>query len=164
MEENEKPQMKKKARMFIAIVGIIIAAVVVVVGGYFVSPVWTTKTTATQVDVAKASDIPVGTPTQVTYSNIERDGWITKKVSHTAWIVTQDGQTFTAFDPHCTHLGCPYYWNAGENCFVCPCHGGEFDINGNVIAGPPPRALDQLGLVVTSAGQIELTGQVIKGE
>jgi cytochrome b6-f complex iron-sulfur subunit len=29
-----------------------------------------------------------------------------------------------------------------ENKFVCPCHASAFDITGNVISAPAPRALD----------------------
>ena len=40
----------------------------------------------------------------------------------------------------CTHLGCiPTYKN---NQFICACHGGIFDASGNVVFGPPPRAMD----------------------
>jgi ubiquinol-cytochrome c reductase iron-sulfur subunit len=53
----------------------------------------------------------------------------------------------------CTHLGCSPLakfvegaasglgrdWPGG---FFCPCHDGVFDVNGNVVSGPPPRPLD----------------------
>lgn len=52
----------------------------------------------------------------------------------------EDG--YRIFDNHCTHLGCPYHWEASVQRFVCPCHNGVFDINGNVVSGPPPRPLD----------------------
>jgi len=42
----------------------------------------------------------------------------------------------------CTHLGCTVYWQSDKQRFFCPCHQGMFDVNGNVIAGPPPRKLD----------------------
>jgi len=45
------------------------------------------------------------------------------------------------FSSLCTHLGCHVHWDAIENNFLCPCHMGRFDANGNVIAGPPPAAL-----------------------
>lgn len=44
----------------------------------------------------------------------------------------------------CAHLGCPVRWlvNAdGEGEYLCPCHGGIYDINGGWVAGPPPRGM-----------------------
>lgn len=42
----------------------------------------------------------------------------------------------------CTHLGCNVYWEPENVRFFCPCHDGVFDVNGRVVAGPPPRPLD----------------------
>lgn len=53
---------------------------------------------------------------------------------------TQEG--LKAISTVCTHLGCKVYWEPENNRFFCPCHGGVFDINGNVVSGPPPRPLD----------------------
>jgi Rieske Fe-S protein len=43
----------------------------------------------------------------------------------------------------CAHLGCPVRWvvveDKGE--FLCPCHGGIYDINGGYVGGPPPRGM-----------------------
>ncbi|MGI8649231.1 MAG: ubiquinol-cytochrome c reductase iron-sulfur subunit [Rubrobacter sp.] len=44
----------------------------------------------------------------------------------------------------CAHLGCPVRWITnvdGEGEFLCPCHGGIYDINGNWYGGPPPRGM-----------------------
>jgi Rieske Fe-S protein len=41
----------------------------------------------------------------------------------------------------CAHLGCPVRWIPGRGEIRCPCHGGGYDINGNLLAGPPPRGL-----------------------
>jgi cytochrome b6-f complex iron-sulfur subunit len=49
---------------------------------------------------------------------------------------------FLALSRKCTHLGCTVPWVAGEKKFICPCHGSAFDITGNVISSPAPRALD----------------------
>ncbi len=43
----------------------------------------------------------------------------------------------------CTHLGCLYSWSEQEFRFTCPCHGSQFEKNGNYIQGPAPRNLDQ---------------------
>ena len=49
---------------------------------------------------------------------------------------------FLALSRTCTHLGCSVPWFEKEMKFVCPCHGSSFDITGNVIQAPAPRALD----------------------
>lgn len=49
---------------------------------------------------------------------------------------------FLALSRTCTHLGCSLPWMAKAEKFTCPCHGSAFDITGNVIDAPAPRALD----------------------
>jgi len=49
---------------------------------------------------------------------------------------------FLALSRTCTHLGCTVPWVANENKFICPCHSSEFDIRGEVLSPPAPRALD----------------------
>ncbi|HIO90634.1 MAG TPA: ubiquinol-cytochrome c reductase iron-sulfur subunit [Campylobacterales bacterium] len=41
----------------------------------------------------------------------------------------------------CTHLGCipAYFPDTTE--FICACHGGMYDVNGEVIKAPPPSPL-----------------------
>lgn len=43
----------------------------------------------------------------------------------------------------CAHLGCPVRWVIveGKGEFLCPCHGGIYDINGGYAGGPPPRGM-----------------------
>ncbi len=55
---------------------------------------------------------------------------------------------FLAMSLKCTHLGCSVGWNETENKFVCPCHASSFEINGNVISPPAPRALDLLSIII----------------
>ena len=66
---------------------------------------------------------------------------------------TSDGVHFTAYNGHCTHLGCAFRFDPAPdpryhrqaNVFHCPCHHGIFDPKtGAVLAGPPPRPLDTL--------------------
>lgn len=42
----------------------------------------------------------------------------------------------------CTHLGCIPAYAPSEGLFKCACHGGEFDISGRNIFGPPPKPLE----------------------
>jgi len=48
---------------------------------------------------------------------------------------------FLALSRTCTHLGCTVPWEEKDMKFVCPCHASAFDITGNVIDPPAPRAL-----------------------
>ena len=49
---------------------------------------------------------------------------------------------FLALSCKCTHLGCTVPWEDEEKKFACPCHGSVFDIRGEVLSPPAPRALD----------------------
>jgi cytochrome b6-f complex iron-sulfur subunit len=55
---------------------------------------------------------------------------------------------FLAISRRCTHLGCTVPWVEKEKNFVCPCHASTFDIRGNVINSPAPRALDIYRIVI----------------
>jgi nitrite reductase/ring-hydroxylating ferredoxin subunit len=48
---------------------------------------------------------------------------------------------FRAFVATCTHFDCIVGYREEENYIFCACHGGYYDTDGNVTAGPPPRPL-----------------------
>jgi cytochrome b6-f complex iron-sulfur subunit len=61
---------------------------------------------------------------------------------------TKSGE-LKAFSAICTHLGCIVAWEQRKGVIHCPCHDGIFNpTNGNVISGPPPRALANYELAV----------------
>lgn len=41
----------------------------------------------------------------------------------------------------CPHAGCVVHWNGFEGCWDCPCHGSQFDVDGEVLNGPAVTAL-----------------------
>jgi Rieske Fe-S protein len=43
----------------------------------------------------------------------------------------------------CTHFDCPVGYKEDENCIFCACHDGYYDLDGQVVSGPPPRPLDE---------------------
>ena len=58
------------------------------------------------------------------------------------WL-SNSSQGISALYKVCTHLGCLYNWRDLEDKFVCPCHGSQFELDGDYIQGPAPRSLDQ---------------------
>lgn len=52
----------------------------------------------------------------------------------------------TVFSAVCSHLGCLVNYRKEKREFVCPCHGGRYDLSGKNIAGPPPAPLTRLPL------------------
>lgn len=58
------------------------------------------------------------------------------------YLARLDDGGFLAISRRCTHLGCAVPWVAERKQFECPCHASVFDITGNIIKSPAPRALD----------------------
>ncbi len=48
-----------------------------------------------------------------------------------------------AFSAVCTHLNCTVQYAQESQRIWCACHNGFFDLNGRVVAGPPPRPLEE---------------------
>jgi len=87
--------------------------------------------------------------------------------------------SFTIISNRCVHLGCPVQANGpvdpqnktttgvGQRKveltpvlpagFGCPCHGGQYDTEGNRTAGPPVRALDRYAYEIRN-GRLVLVG------
>lgn len=50
---------------------------------------------------------------------------------------------FIAISSRCAHVGCPVRWVDASERFICPCHGGVYDLLGRRVGGPPVRPLDR---------------------
>jgi Rieske Fe-S protein len=48
-----------------------------------------------------------------------------------------------AFVATCTHLNCTVTYQEDHRRIYCACHEGSFDLEGRVLAGPPPQPLRQ---------------------
>lgn len=58
-------------------------------------------------------------------------------------IIKRNSSEINVYSSKCTHLGCRI--NKIENGkLICPCHGSEFDLNGNVLKGPASKPLTKL--------------------
>jgi menaquinol-cytochrome c reductase iron-sulfur subunit len=52
-------------------------------------------------------------------------------------------QPYVAISNRCMHVGCPVRYVQASQRFICPCHGGIYNFQGQVIGGPPVRPLDR---------------------
>ncbi len=76
------------------------------------------------------------TPFIVPKSALEPDGRVViegKALSASILLARQD-QNYTAVEMICTHRGCAVHLQRDR--LVCPCHGSEFKLNGEVTQGP----------------------------
>ncbi len=128
-------------RLFWALAGAIGALVGVPVVGAFLSPALRPREKAQWVAVGPVASFGPE-PRLGHHVHPSQEGWVNVTAEMQVWVVERPGGRFVIFDNHCTHLGCPYHWDAAARRFICPCHNGQFDINGTVVGGPPPRPLD----------------------
>jgi Rieske Fe-S protein len=118
------------------------------------------------VDLGPIDAFPEGQFVVATFLADPRAGEVTRRAAY----IRSNGPiknlpSFTIMSSRCTHVGCPTQPNGplffkqrraertgtGEvglvptqaSGFGCPCHGSQFDNEGNRTAGPAPRALDR---------------------
>lgn len=63
-------------------------------------------------------------------------------------VINTRDKGFIAFSKVCTHLGCLVKYDKDRQLFICPCHAGIFDLEGNVVSGPPPKPLQKFAVRV----------------
>jgi len=135
---------------FGALAGLLVSVPVV---GLLVSPA--RREDAVWRALGDVEGFPIGETTLVTYLDPDPLPWAGFAGRSGAWLRRVGPSEFVAFSPYCTHVGCPVTWSPGAELFLCPCHGGSFDRNGEVAGGPPPSALQRLEVRVR-AGQVEV--------
>lgn len=79
------------------------------------------------------------------------------------YLVCLEDGGFLALSGKCTHLGCAVPWDKEHNKFICPCHASEFDIMGNVLSSPAPRALDLFEITIVNKNiQVNIGNRIIR--
>lgn len=76
------------------------------------------------------------------------EGLLVKGSHKPFWVILAPNGEFVALPAICTHRHCILQWNAQQSRLICPCHNGVFDLNGNVLQGPPPRPIEPLTATV----------------
>lgn len=66
------------------------------------------------------------------------------------YLVCLEDGGFLAMSGKCTHLGCAVPWDKDKKKFICPCHASQFDMYGNVLSSPAPRALDLFEVTIVN--------------
>lgn len=124
---------------------------------YIVGPASKKSKDQNWIPLGSVSKVELGTPILFKTKIKQQTGWITNEEEISVYIFTENGRDFIAMSNICTHLGCRIRWVADQDQFFCPCHNAVFDKSGNVVAGPPPRSLDQFQ-VKEENGQLFILG------
>jgi Rieske Fe-S protein len=173
-------------------IGAVIGGVITVpVLGFAVLPAFTNQHDP-DVDLGPLENFPEGEFVIATYLEQPDIGEVSRRtvfVRNNGMAETPQGTSpsFTILFSRCVHLGCPVQPNGpvdddakkevGQHVsltptqpsgFGCPCHGGQYDTEGNRTAGPPVRALDRCEFSIRegklwlgqfySVGSVESTG------
>jgi Rieske Fe-S protein len=168
-EEQQPEKYSRNAFLELSTLGIgaaIAGIVTLPVLGFMVLPAFVDQG-RDDVDVGGVDDFPEGQYVVTTYMAAPEQGEVSRRTAFIRNNGTLDGlPSFTILSNSCVHLGCPVQPNglleedaaqtertesAGEvtripvdpSGFGCPCHGGQYDTEGNRTAGPPVRALDR---------------------
>ena len=79
----------------------------------------------------------------------QTQGWQTSRMVETVYAQLENGYP-VVYSSSCTHLGCAVHWEETLGQFQCPCHKGTFDLQGQVISGPPSQPLKRLPVKISN--------------
>jgi menaquinol-cytochrome c reductase iron-sulfur subunit len=155
-EQYDKIELSRRAfmdRSVKAIAAFISISLGVPAIGYLISPALQQQENQ-WVKLGRVSQVKPGVPTLFTVTIKQTTGWVEVETQLAYFVYTSDGKNFSVMSNICTHLGCQTHWNEVEGLIECPCHGGQFDAEGNVIGGPPPRPLKRVDFKLDDSGNI----------
>jgi cytochrome b6-f complex iron-sulfur subunit len=104
-----------------------------------------------KVNVGKVSELPAPGSPPVNYPKVK------------LWLSNSETGVMALYKV-CTHLGCLYNWRDLESKFVCPCHGSQFELDGDFIQGPAPRSLDRFVVQFIDPASNEVIAESSDGE
>jgi|SRR5579872_4448597 len=131
----------------LAVIGLLLA---IPVFGYMCAPFLRKRggqgTATSYVDLGSLDGLVVGEWRLLSLEVVQQDGWEKARQRHAVWVRRNANANpeVTVLSPICPHLGCPVNWHPDQKEFICPCHGGTFDADGQHVSGPPPRSMDPL--------------------
>ena len=131
--------LKKVCNLF-SFIGLFAAMVLYL---FYVFPKHARKKKVVYVYVCEEDELPIQGVKQYVIDYPLYGKPVTKKI-----FIVNTGKKLFALSAVCTHLGCLVSWYRHENRFRCPCHSGQYDISGNVVAGPPPAPMNRLPLKI----------------
>ena len=141
------------SRVSIALSAAAAAVVGVPVVGFLLAPLFRRSPQQWRA-VGAADSFKLNETVSVAFEDASPLSWSGVTARTAAWL-RRDADGFTAFSVNCTHLGCPVQWLADAQLFLCPCHGGVYNSDGAVTAGPPPKPLPRYPVRVRR-GQVEI--------
>lgn len=118
------------------------ATLAFVVGGAVVAPAFSRREKL-WLPAGTVPQLKDGVPAAVTLRIARSDG-ASETVDRRVVYLIKRGDALRALDSTCTHLGCRTKFNAETSQIECPCHGGVYDTDGNVVSGPPPSPLAEV--------------------
>jgi Rieske Fe-S protein len=109
--------------------------------GYLISPATKVQKKESWIALGPLENYPIGIPTLFSFTQTTVNGWEKTVNSFGVYVVRFSDVAQTVFSNFCTHLSCRVTWTEDVREYICPCHDGRFDENGQVVAGPPPEPM-----------------------
>jgi len=125
-----------------SVVALIAGALTTVLGAFAFRPARAPE--GRWIKAGPVADLTPHVPVPRVLSLSRQDGWYRERARETVFLVWDGVASVHALSATCTHLGCQVRWDTQATCFRCPCHGGVFNAEGQVLEGPPPRPLDRV--------------------
>jgi Rieske Fe-S protein len=141
-------------RTILAVQATIGATLAFIVGSTTLAPSFSRRD-AVWLHAAELDALPENQPVPVTLRVTRQDGYSQVVDRTVVYLVRTGEQDVRAMQSTCTHLGCRTAYDRQSKRIKCPCHGGIFDIQGNVVDGPPPAPLPRLTTRVVD-GQVQV--------